>query len=133
MSRGGGLAGPPQSFGELLGFAEKMAKAEKTGFLTLNFDWLYWPLFKMNGIDLLSPDGKKAAFNTPQAIDALAQLAKATASGGINKISWTGRWVEPNGAFASGTVGMLHAHSPSYFFVKGHPPWTNDPPLRPPP
>src|SRR6202790_4218893 len=77
-----GLAGPPRSFGELLGFAEKMAKAEKTGFLTLNFDWLYWPLFKMNGVELLSPDGKKAAFNTPPAIDALAQLAKATASGG---------------------------------------------------
>jgi len=120
------LAGPPQSFGELLGFAEKMAKAEKTGFLTLNFDWLYWPLFKMNGVELLSPDGKKAAFNTPPAIDALAQLAKATASGGINKISWTGRWVEPNGAFASGTVGMLHAHSASYFFVKGQGPWIND-------
>lgn len=126
MFKEAGLAGPPQSFGELLGFAEKMAKAEKTGFLTLNFDWLYWPLFKMNGVELLSPDGKKAAFNTPPAIDALAQLAKATASGGINKISWTGRWVEPNGAFASGTVGMLHAHSASYFFVKGQGPWIND-------
>ena len=99
--------------------AEKMAKAEKTGFLTLNFDWLYWPLFKMNGVELLSPDGKKAAFNTPPAIEALAQLAKATASGGINKISWTGRWVEPNGAFASGTVGMLHAHSRVLFLRQG--------------
>ena len=41
---------------------QKMApKGEKTGFLTLNFDWLYWPLFKMNGIDLLTPDMKKPA------------------------------------------------------------------------
>src|SRR6266851_5626424 len=47
-----GLSGPPQSFDELLSFAQKMAKGEKTGFLTLNFDWLYWPLFKMNGIEL---------------------------------------------------------------------------------
>jgi ABC-type glycerol-3-phosphate transport system substrate-binding protein len=102
-----------------------MAKGEKTGFLTLNFDWLYWPLFKMNGVELLSADGKKAAFNTPQTVDVLAKLAKATASGAVNKISWTGRWVEPNGAFASGTVGMLHAHSSSYFFVKGQGPWIN--------
>ena len=121
-----GLAGPPQSFDDLIGFSEKMAKAEKTGFLTLNFDWLYWPLFKMNGVELLAPGGKTAAFNTPQAADMLARLAKATASGAINKISWTGRWVEPNGAFASGTVGMLHAHSASYFFVKGQGPWIND-------
>ncbi len=126
MFKEAGLAGPPQSFDELIGFSEKMAKAEKTGFLTLNFDWLYWPLFKMNGVELLSSDGKKAAFNTPQTVDVLTKLAKATASGGINKISWTGRWVEPNGAFAAGTVGMLHAHSASYFFVKGQGPWISE-------
>jgi len=125
MFKEAGIFGPPQSFDELLAFAQKMALAEKTGFLTLNFDWLYWPLFKMNGVDLLTPDLKKAAFNTPQAIDVLARLAAATGSGAINKISWTGRWVEPNGAFASNTVGMLHAHSSSYFFVKGQGPWIN--------
>ncbi|SEE95701.1 carbohydrate ABC transporter substrate-binding protein, CUT1 family [Rhizobiales bacterium GAS191] len=121
-----GLEGPPQSFDDIIGFSQKLAKGEKTGFLTLNFDWLYWPLLKMNGVELLSPDGKKAAFNTPQTADALGRLAKATDSGAINKIAWTGRWVEPNGAFASGTVGMLHAHSASYFFVKGQGPWIND-------
>ena len=126
MFKEAGLAGPPRSFDEMLGFAEKMAKGEKTGFLTLNFDWLYWPLFKMNGIELLSPDLKQAAFNTPQAIEVLARLAKATESGAINKISWTGRWVEPNGAFAGNTVGMLHAHSAAYFFVKGQGRWINE-------
>jgi ABC-type glycerol-3-phosphate transport system substrate-binding protein len=125
MFKEAGIAGPPQSFDELVSFSDKMAKGEKTGFLTLNFDWLYWPLFKMNGVELLSTDGKKAAFNTPQTAEVLERLAKATASGGINKIAWTGRWVEPNGAFASGTVGMLHAHSASYFFVKGQGPWIN--------
>jgi len=125
MFKEAGLEGPPQSFDDILGFAQKMAKGEKTGFLTLNFDWLYWPLFKMNGVELLSTDGKKAAFNTPQTVDLLGRLAKATDAGGINKIAWTGRWVEPNGAFASGTVGMLHAHSASYFFVKGQGPWIN--------
>jgi ABC-type glycerol-3-phosphate transport system substrate-binding protein len=91
----------------------------------LNFDWLYWPLFKMNGVELLTPDLKRAAFNTPKTAQVLDQLAKATAAGGINKISWTGRWVEPNGAFAAGNVGMLQAHSPAFFFIRGQAPWLN--------
>ncbi len=53
------------------------------------------------------------------------KLAKSTAGTGINKISWTGRWVEPLGAFASGKVGMLNAHSSAYFFLKGQGAWIN--------
>jgi ABC-type glycerol-3-phosphate transport system substrate-binding protein len=125
MFKEAGLSAPPKSFDELLSFSQAMAKNEKTGFLTLNFDWLYWPLMKMNGVELLTPDLKKPAFNTPAAIDTITRLAKSTASGAINKISWTGRWVEPNGAFASGTVGMFNAHSSAYFFVKGQGSWIN--------
>jgi ABC-type glycerol-3-phosphate transport system substrate-binding protein len=123
MFKEAGLAAPPKTFDELLSFSQKMAKGEKTGFLTLNFDWLYWPLMKMNGVELLTPDLKKPAFNTPEVAAVLTKLAKATEAGGINTISWTGRWVEPNGAFASGTVGMLHAHANAYFFVKGQGRW----------
>lgn len=125
MFKEAGLAGAPKSFDEIVNFSQAMAKGEKTGFLTLNFDWLYWPLMQMNGVELLKPDMKTPAFNTPKTIEVLEKLAKATASGGINKIAWTGRWVEPNGAFASGNVGMLQAHSASYFFVKGQAPWVN--------
>src|SRR6266480_1163651 len=125
MFKEAGLAAPPKSFDELITFSQAMAKGEKTGFLTLNFDWLYWPLMKMNGIELLTPDLKKPAFNTPEAAAVLEKLAKATDSGAINKIAWTGRWVEPNGAFAGGNVGMLHAHSSAYFFVKGQGRWIN--------
>jgi ABC-type glycerol-3-phosphate transport system substrate-binding protein len=125
MFQRAGLAGPPQSFDDILAFAAKMASADTTGFLTLNFDWLYWPLFKMNGVELLTPDLAKPAFNTPKAVEVLEKLARASDTGAINKISWTGRWVEPNGAFAAGNVGMLHAHSPAYFFVKGQGSWVN--------
>ena len=125
MFKEAGLSAPPTSFDELIAHADKLAKGEKTGFLTLNFDWLYWPLFAMNGVELLSPDLKKPAFNTPEMAAVLTKLAGATDKGGVNKIAWTGRWVEPNGAFASGNVGMLHAHSASYFFVKGQGPWIN--------
>ncbi len=120
-----GLSGAPQNFDQILEFAGKVGQGEQTGFLTLNFDWLYWPLFAMNGIDLLSPDLRQPAFNTPKTIDVVERLARASDTGAINKISWTGRWVEPNGAFAAGNVGMLHAHSPAYFFVKGQGSWIN--------
>ncbi|QCI67013.1 ABC transporter substrate-binding protein [Phreatobacter stygius] len=125
MFKEAGLSGPPTSFDEILSFSQAMAKGEKTGFLTLNFDWLYWPLFKMNGVELLKPDLKTPAVNTPETAAMLDKLAKATQSGAINKVAWTGRWVEPNGAFAAGNVGMLQAHSASYFFVKGQGPWVN--------
>lgn len=126
MFKEAGLSGPPTSFDELLAFAGKMAKGEKTGFMTLNFDWLYWPLFAANGIELLTPDLKKAAFNTPEAVALVDTLAKATASGAINKISWTGRWVEPNGAFASGNVGMLQAHAPAFLWFKSKGDWVSE-------
>jgi ABC-type glycerol-3-phosphate transport system substrate-binding protein len=118
-----GLARPPKSFDEILAQAQKMTSGDSTGFMTLNFDWLYWPLFAENGVQLVTPDLKKTAFNTPKAVEVLDKLAKSTSANAINKISWTGRWVEPNGAFAAGNVGMLHAHSPAYFFFKGQGSW----------
>lgn len=122
-----GLQGPATSFDELLSHAAKIGAAgdDQTGFLTLNFDWLYWALFRMNGVDLLAPDMKKVGFDTSQMTDATEKLAKATVGTAINKISWTGRWVEPLGAFASAKVGMLNAHSSAYFFLKGQGAWIN--------
>jgi ABC-type glycerol-3-phosphate transport system substrate-binding protein len=120
-----GLEGPPATFDALVQAAEKMASQDTTGFLTLNFDWLYWPLFAENGVELLSDDLQHTRFNTPKAADVVERLAAATDKGGINKISWTGRWVEPNGAFAAGNVGMLHAHSSAYFFFKGQGSWVS--------
>ncbi len=64
------LAGPANSFDELLSHADKIGSTEdQTGFLTLNFDWLYWALFRLNNIELLSPDMKKMAFDTPEMVE----------------------------------------------------------------
>ena len=126
MFQKAGLSGPPQNFDQILDYAQKMTAGggeTSSGFMTLNFDWLFWPLFAMNGVQLVTPDLKKTAFNTPKAAEVLDRLSKSTASGAINKISWTGRWVEPNGAFGAGNIGMLHAHSPAYFFFKGQGSW----------
>ena len=120
-----GLDKAPASFDEILAAADKIKNGDKTGLLMLNFDWLYWPFMKMNGVDLLSPDLKTATFKTDKAIEVLTRLAEATKSGAVNPISWTGRWVEPNDAFATGNVGMLHAHAPAFFWIKGKGPWIN--------
>ncbi len=120
-----GLDKPPASFEEIMAAADKIKGGDKTGMLTLNFDWLYWPLMQMNGVELLSKDLKTATFKTAKAEEVLAKLAAATKSGAINPISWTGRWVEPNEAFATGNVGMLQAHAPAFFWIKGKGPWIN--------
>lgn len=120
-----GITNPATSFDELMTQAEKIGAGggDQTGFLTLNFDWLYWALIRMNGVELLTHDLKQPAFNTPAMVETIERLAKGTAGSAINKISWTGRWVEPLGAFASGQVGMLNAHAPAYFFLKGQGAW----------
>jgi ABC-type glycerol-3-phosphate transport system substrate-binding protein len=123
--RDAGLDKPPASFEEIIAAAKKIGTGQRSGLLTLNFDWLYWPLMRMNGVDLLSPDLKTPTFNTAKAAEVIGVLAEATKSGAINGISWTGRWVEPNDAFATGDVGMLHAHAPAYFWIKGKGPWVN--------
>jgi ABC-type glycerol-3-phosphate transport system substrate-binding protein len=103
-----------------------MTGGENTGFMTLNFDWLYWPLFAMNGIDFVNDDMTEAAFNTPEAVALVEKLADLTEKGVINKTSWTGRGVEPNGAFAAGNVGILHAHAPAFLWFKSKADWVDN-------
>ncbi|MFQ5971319.1 MAG: ABC transporter substrate-binding protein, partial [Alphaproteobacteria bacterium] len=120
-----GLGGPPENFDQFLDHINKLSGDEKSGFITLNFDWLYWPLFAMNGVELLTPDLKEAAFNTPEMLDVLTRLSEATQAGHINKIAWTGRWVEPNDAFAAGDIAMYQAHGAALFWVAGRADWVS--------
>jgi ABC-type glycerol-3-phosphate transport system substrate-binding protein len=122
-----GIDGPPATFDELLDDANKVAVSGdgRTGFITLNFDWLYWALFAMNDIELLNDDMTAAAFNTPEAVEVVTKLAEATQSGAINNISWTGRWVEPNNAFATGDIGMYQGHGAALFWIMGQADWAN--------
>ena len=123
-----GLPGPPENFDQILEYAEKTAATGegRSGFITLNFDWLYWALFAMNGVELLNEDMTEAAFNTPEMLDTLTRLAEATKSGAINKISWTGRWVEPNNAFATGDIGMYQGHGAALFWIAGKADWVSE-------
>jgi ABC-type glycerol-3-phosphate transport system substrate-binding protein len=57
-----GLEGPPGSFDEIIDYSQKLAATGdgRSGFITLNFDWLVWPLFAMNGVELLKEDQSAA-------------------------------------------------------------------------
>lgn len=126
MMEKAGLTSPPKSFDDIMTYAAKMSGEGRSGFLTTNFDWLYWPLFKMNGVDALTPDLTKAAFNTDAGRAVLTRLSAATKAGQINKISWTGRWVEPNTAFAANNVGMYMAPNSALFWAASNADWIND-------
>ena len=123
-----GLDGPPEDLDQLLDAAQRIAESGegRTGFITLNFDWLYWPIFASQGIELLNEDMTEAAFNTPETVELVRKLAEATRSGAINNISWTGRWVEPNNAFATGDIGMYQAHGAALFWVASNAEWVSD-------
>lgn len=122
-----GLDGPPESFDEIIDYAYKIKETGegRAGFITLNFDWLYWSLMAMNGIELLNEDMTEAAFNTPEMVDVVTRLAQATTDGAISNISWTGRWVEPNNAFAAGDIGMYQGHGAALFWIMGQADWAS--------
>jgi ABC-type glycerol-3-phosphate transport system substrate-binding protein len=122
-----GLDGPPENFDQLIDYAYKLKETGegRAGFITLNFDWLYWSLMAMNGIELLNEDMTEAAFNTPEMVDVVTRLAQATTDGAISNISWTGRWVEPNNAFAAGDIGMYQGHGAALFWIMGQADWAN--------
>jgi len=122
-----GLEGPPENFDEIIEYAYAVAETGegRSGFITLNFDWLYWALFAMSGIELMNEEMSEATFNTPTMVEVVTKLAEATTDGAINPISWTGRWVEPNNAFATGDIGMYQGHGAALFWILGQADWAN--------
>lgn len=126
MFREAGISAPPTSFDELMKYAYRLSGAHSHGFMTLNFDWLYWSLFAMNGVELVNANCTRAVFNTPAAVDLVEQLAKATAAGAISSTSWTGRWVEPNSMFAAGGIGMYNAHSTALLWMMSNAKWIDE-------
>ncbi|MFO1298334.1 MAG: extracellular solute-binding protein [Rubrivivax sp.] len=126
LMKASGIEAMPRNFDDLMAAAAKVKGTGKSGFLTTNFDWLYWPLFKMNGVEILDPAMRKAAFNTAAGQATLARLSEATKAGAVNNISWTGRWVEPNSAFASGNVALYMAPTSALFWAASKADWIDD-------
>jgi ABC-type glycerol-3-phosphate transport system substrate-binding protein len=126
MFKEAGIPGPPKTLEELVDYAQRLTRGERGGFITLNFDWLYWPIFAANGVEILNADKSAAAFNTPAAVRTLETLTMLTDSGAIPAVSWTGRWAEPNGAFGAGQAGMLNAHVTAFNAFSSNSEWANE-------
>lgn len=122
-----GLDGPPQTMEELISNARTLTRGQTSGFITLNFDWEFWPLFRASGVRILNEDGTAAAFNTPEGVRVLTQLRDLTAEGVIDEVAWTGRWNEPNGMFGAGNAAMLHAHINAQRAFRSQSEWASDP------
>ena len=125
MAQAAGIGEAPKTPEELFSQARKLANRDqgKYGFMTLNFDWLYWTIFQSNGVSVLNSARTKAAFNTPAAVQTINALKQLTEEGVIPKLSWTARWAEPNELYASGNVGMLNSHGLHGFAPKAA--WAN--------
>lgn len=121
-----GLSGPPETLEELLEYTQTIHDGGDAGFITLNFDWLYWPLFRAAGVEILNDSKTRAAFNTPAAVEVLEQLAALTRNGAIPEVAWTGRWAEPNSAFGAGGIGMHHGHTPLLRSFMSTSEWANE-------
>lgn len=126
MFAAAGLSGAPKTLEQLLDYSVKLTSGQNSGFVTLNFDWLYWPLFRANGVEILNADKSRAAFNTPAAVQVLNHLTRLTKMGAIPGVAWTGRWAEPNGAFGAGGIGMHHAHTPALNSFMSQSEWANE-------
>jgi ABC-type glycerol-3-phosphate transport system substrate-binding protein len=127
MFNAAGIDGPPKDWDELLADIAKTTDPAKqrAGFVALNFDWSFWPLFAMHGIDLLDKDLHKAAFNTPKMKEVMTELAEATKRDEISKTSWTGRWVEPNSEFGDGRAAMYLTNYAAYGWFKNSSNWVS--------
>lgn len=71
------------------------------------FDYMFWPFFWSEGVDVLTDDESEAAFNTSAAVDVLGRFRDLTDDGVIPELTWTQRWEPQNQQFGAGNTGMI--------------------------
>jgi multiple sugar transport system substrate-binding protein len=101
------------------------SEAEK-GLMMLTFGFHFWPLFQTEGIDLLNEDNTAAALNEDRTVEILSRIQELTQDGVIEETSFSGRWNEPNQAFASGETAMCMAHFNNLRLIKNSGDWVSE-------
>ncbi len=100
-----GIEKPPATYDEELEMAA--AVKEKTGAFIDTPSSMYHMFWYYN-IPLVTADKKKAAFNTPEAVDLVTKLQKAGLSGAIPTSKWDD-WDNMRQLFANNKVAMIVA------------------------
>ncbi|WP_052487870.1 ABC transporter substrate-binding protein [Gordoniibacillus kamchatkensis] len=104
---------PPKTWDELHDAAKKLTTGGKFGFAYMggwggSFDWL--PFLWQSGGELIDKDGKKALFNSPEAISSINYLFGIVKEKLIPPAALTWKsWDELNAAFGAGLVGMYQS------------------------
>jgi len=79
--------------------------------LTLHrFDYMFWPFFWSEGVDVLDDDSNPA-FNTSRAAEIVGRLRDLTDDGVIPELTWTQRYTPQNEQFGAGNTGMFMTHA----------------------
>ncbi len=113
-----GLTSTPKTLDEMLSMAKQMK--EKTGaylYIPDEFRRILW----LEGINILSDDKSKAAFNTPEALDLLTKYQKAAKDGIIPKDNW-GQWDKMLQQYNTGKLAMINSGAQSINRVKDEAP-----------
>jgi len=98
----------PWSTTEYLDAAEQLVQnsGAEFGLTFIRFDYLLWPWFKSEGIDVLNDDNSQAAFNTSRTVELLERFRQLTADGVLPEVTWTGEWEPAAEQFGAGNTGM---------------------------
>lgn len=113
-----GFAATPKTFEEANSMAKTMK--DKTG------AYLYVPeeltnLLFLNGIDILSSDKTKAAFNNDEAKNLLTDYRKLVEEGSLPKTSW-GNWENQLKLFETGKLAIINSSGSSISRIKDEAP-----------
>jgi multiple sugar transport system substrate-binding protein len=105
-----GVTSVPQTWDELLAAAPKLKDkgyyaTQYVGEPTQSLNQSFYPLLWQAGGEVLSPDGKKAAFNSPAGVKAL-EFAKSLVDGGYAPKEALTAKVGETSAFGQGKVGL---------------------------
>ncbi|WP_019632114.1 ABC transporter substrate-binding protein [Actinomadura atramentaria] len=113
-----GIKKPPETWDEIRAAAPKLKAA---GVATLDYsaspeaslNLNYYPLLWQAGGTVFSPDGKKAAFNSPAGVEALTFLVDLYKSGAIPKSALNNKNVLPDQALGKQQVAMGFTNVPA--------------------
>ncbi|WP_121743272.1 extracellular solute-binding protein [Natronorubrum halophilum] len=98
----------PWTTTEYLDAAEQLVQnsGAEFGLTFIRFDFLLWPWFQAEGIDVLNDDNSEATFNTSATVELLERFQQLTSDGVIPEVTWTGEWDPQAEQFGSGNTGM---------------------------
>lgn len=98
----------PWSTHDYLDAAEEVVQnsGAEFGLTFIRFDFLLWPWFQSEGVDVLNDDNTEAAFNTSMTVELLERFRQLTSDGVLPEVSWTGDWQPAAEQFGSGNTGM---------------------------